>query len=142
MASATSPATWPVSIGCPNPVAEDSAIGSAFRLPLCGWIPGEGLGVADGLIEGNRPDALPGAMSELETPLRVGMGPSGKVVWGTAPDGDWLVGDPAAEAGAAVTATVSVADGGVHFTEVTTLAVAVSFTDVTEVALDATGICA
>ena len=43
---------------------------------------------------------------------------------------------------AAVTATVSLADGGVHFTEVTMLAVAVSFTEVTEVALDATGICA
>jgi len=35
-----------------------------------------------------------------------------------------------------------VADGGVHFTEVTMLAVAVSFTEVIEVAPDATGICA
>ena len=41
-----------------------------------------------------------------------------------------------------MTATVSAADGGVHLTEVTTLAVAVSFTEVTEVALAATGICA
>ena len=41
-----------------------------------------------------------------------------------------------------MTATVSAADGGVHFTEVAMLAVAVSFTEVTEVAPDATGICA
>ena len=41
-----------------------------------------------------------------------------------------------------MTATVSLADGGVHFTGVTMLAVAVSFTGVTEMALDATGICA
>jgi hypothetical protein len=41
-----------------------------------------------------------------------------------------------------VTVTVSAADGGVHFSVVTMLAVAVSFTEVTEVALAATGICA
>ena len=47
-------------------------------------------------------------------------------------------GDLAGEAdAAAVTATVSAADGGFHFAEVTMLAVAVSFT---EVAPDATGI--
>ena len=43
---------------------------------------------------------------------------------------------------AAVTAVVSAAAGGVHFAVVTTLAVAVSFTELTEVALDATAICA
>jgi hypothetical protein len=43
---------------------------------------------------------------------------------------------------AAVTAVVSAAAGGVHFTVVTTLAVAVSFTEVTDVALDATAIWA
>jgi hypothetical protein len=43
-----------------------------------------------------------------------------------------------ADAAGAVTATVTAADGGVHFTEVTMPAVAVSFT---EVAPDATGIC-
>jgi hypothetical protein len=48
----------------------------------------------------------------------------------------------AGEAEAAVTVTVSAADGGVHFSVVTMLAVAVSFTEVTEVALAATGICA
>jgi hypothetical protein len=47
-----------------------------------------------------------------------------------------------AEAEAAVTAVVSAAAGGVHFVVVTTLAVAVSFTELTEVAFDATAICA
>ena len=50
--------------------------------------------------------------------------------------------EPDAAAAAAVTATVSAADGGVHLAVVATLAVAVSFTEVTEVASDATGICA
>ncbi len=43
---------------------------------------------------------------------------------------------------AAMTATVSAADSGVHFSVVAMLAVAVSFTEVTEVAPAATGICA
>ncbi len=133
-----SPATWPVSPGFPSPRAEELEAGSAFRWSACcGWLPGDELGVADGMIAGNRPDALPGPMSELEIPLRFGMGPSGSVVSGEEPADDL-----AGEAEAAVTATVSAADGGVHFIEVTMLAVAVSFTEVTEVALDATGICA
>jgi hypothetical protein len=81
-------------------------------------------------------------MSWLETPLRFGIGPSGSAPSGTTPAGDELAGDLAGEAEAAVTATVSAADGGVHFSVVTMLAVAVSFTEVTEVALAATGICA
>ncbi len=139
-ASARSPATWPVSPGLPNPRAEESETGSAFRLAPCGRIPGDELGVADGLIAGNRLDALPAPMSELETPLRFGTGPSGSVVSGDELPADDLAGE--ADAAAAVTATVSAADGGFHFTEVTMLAVAVSFTEVTEVAPDATGICA
>ena len=75
-----SPATWPVSPGLPNPTADESETGWAFRLAPCGWTPGGELGVADGLIAGNRPDALPAPMSELETPLRFGMGPSGSGV--------------------------------------------------------------
>ena len=67
-----SPATWPVSPGLANPRAEESETGWAFRLLPCGWILGDGLGVADGTIAGNRPDALPAPMSELETPLRFG----------------------------------------------------------------------
>jgi hypothetical protein len=43
---------------------------------------------------------------------------------------------------AAVTAVVSAAAGGVHFSVVATLAVAVSFTELTEVAFDATAIWA
>jgi hypothetical protein len=74
------------------------------------------------------------------------MGPSGNVVRGEAP-GDDFAGEAdetgeEGEAGADVTVTVSAAEGGVHFTEVTMLAVAVSVTEVTEVALDAIGICA
>ena len=134
-----SPATWPVSPGFPNPSAEDSETGWTFRWPACAWIAGDELGEADGTISGNRPAALPAPMSELETLLRFGMGPSGSVVSGTPADD--LAGE-ADKAGAAVTATVSAADGGVHLTEVTMLAVAVSFTEVTEVAVDATGICA
>ena len=144
-AKAMSPATWPVSPGLPNPRAEESETGSAFRLSRCGWIPGGELGVADGMIAGNKLDALPAPMSELETPmsepetpLRFGMGPSGSVV-----SDDDPVDDLAGEAdAAAVTTTVSAADGGFHFTEVTMLAVAVSVTEATEVAPDATGICA
>jgi hypothetical protein len=90
-------------------------------------------------MAGNRPDALPAPMSELEMPFRSGIGPSGSVVCAGVLAGD-LAGE--AEAEAEVTATVSAAAGGVHFSEVTMLAVAVSFTDVTEVALAATGICA
>ena len=136
-----SPATWPVSPGLPNPRADESETGWAFRLAPCGWTPGDELGVADGLIAGNRPDALPAPMSELETPLRFGMGPSGSgVSAGEPPAGEPAAGDLAGDAdAAAVTATVSAADGGFHFAEVTMLAVAVSFT---EVAPDATGICA
>ncbi|HLM89423.1 MAG TPA: hypothetical protein VK284_10415 [Streptosporangiaceae bacterium] len=40
---------------------------------------------------------------------------------------------------AAVTAVVTAAAGGVHFAVMTTLAVAVSFTELTEAAFDATG---
>ena len=139
-----SPATWPVSPGLPSPRAEESETGWEPRLLRCGWIVGAGLGVADGTIAGNRPDALPAwmselPMSELETPLRFGMGPRGSVVSGGALLTDGLAGEADA---AAVTATVSLADGGVHFSGVTMLALAVSFTEVTEVALDATGICA
>ena len=88
----------------------------------------------EGTIAGNRPAALPAPMSELDTPLRAGMGPSGS---GAA---DAVVAGGVAEEGAAaVTATISSAAGGVHFAEVTMLAVAVSVTELTELALDATG---
>lgn len=41
-----------------------------------------------------------------------------------------------------MTEVVPAAEGGVHLTVLTMLAVAVSFTDVTDVAFDATAICA
>jgi ABC-type enterobactin transport system permease subunit len=53
-----------------------------------------------------------------------------------------LAGLVALLAGAAVTAVVSAAAGGVHFAVVVTPAVAVSFTEVTEVAFEATAIWA
>ena len=140
-ASAISPATWPVSPGWTKAMAEEPETGLLSRWPPGAWLPGDGLGVADGLIAGNRPEALPAPMSWLETLLRFGIGPSGSVVPGGTP-ADVPVGELDGEADAAVTATVSTADGGVHFSVVATLAVAVSFTEVTEVALAATGICA
>ena len=57
-------------------------------------------------------------MSWLETLLRFGIGPSGSVVPGATPAGDVPVGELDGEADAAVTATVSAADGGVHFSVV------------------------
>jgi len=99
--------------------------------------------VAAGLIAGNSPDALPAPISELETPFRSGSEPSGTVVpLGTVVPAGVLPGDSAGEAGAAVTATASCAAGGVHFAVVTMLAVAVSVTELTEVAPAATGIWA
>jgi len=82
-------------------------------------------------------------MGELEMPLRSGMGPSGSAVCGEAL-AEGLAGEADADdaADAAVTATVTAAEGGVHFAVVTTLAVAVSFTELMEDALDATGIWA
>jgi hypothetical protein len=157
-ASAMSPASCAVSPGLPSAIAEELATGSAAGLvPPSDWIPGEVLGVAEGTIAGNRPDALPAPTSELEmieleTPLRFGMGPGGSAVSGGTPADDpagvvdaEVPGDAevaAVAAVAAVTATLAAAEGGVHFAGVVTLAVAVSFTEVTEVAPEATGICA
>jgi hypothetical protein len=76
-------------------------------------------------------------MSELDTQLRAGTGPSGSGVSGGA-----LADGVAEEGAAAVTATVSSAAGGVHFAELTMLAAAVSVTELTELALEATGIWA
>ena len=66
------------------------------------------------------------------------MGPSGSTAVCVAL-GEALAGFAGA---AAVTAVVSAAAGGVHFCVVTTLAVAVSFTELTEVAFAATAIWA
>jgi hypothetical protein len=123
-------------------MAEEPGTGLPVSWPPGAWPPGEGLGVADGLTQGNRPEALPAPMSWLEAPLRFGIGPSGRLVSGEAPGDDAPADDLAGEGDAAETATVSAADGGVPFCVVTMLAVAVSFTEVTELALAATGIWA
>lgn len=136
---ATSPAIWAVSTGARGEESDTEAA-LARRLPwLCpaaddddGLLP-----AADGEIAGNSPEALLAPMSELETPFRLGKGPSGSTVPVAEPVDDAL---GEAEAEAAVTETASVTDGAVHFAVVTTLAVAVSFTELTEVAPDATGI--
>lgn len=141
-ASAISPATWPVSPGLTNAMAEEFGLGLSCPGAAAAWLPGKGLGVTDGLIAGNRPEASPAPMSRLVTPLRSGIGPSGRLASVGTPGDDAPAGDVDGEADAAVTVTVSAADGGVHFSVVTTLAVAVSFTEATELALAATGICA
>ena len=143
-ASATRPATCPVSAGLPWPKAEESATGWVIPVLACGCRPGDGSGVEDGTIAGNRPDALLAPMSCPVGELMAGAdaAPSGRAFSAGVIAVD-LAG--VAEAGgevAAVTPTVSVAAGGVQAAVVVTLAVAVSFTDVTEEAPDATGTCA
>jgi hypothetical protein len=106
---------------------------------------------------------LPAPIIEVDTPppesTLGGTGPSDTVAPGTLPgvlpgddplgeaegdvDGDFDPdGDGDGDGDAAVTATVSDAAGGVHCTAGTMLAVAISFTELTELALAATGICA
>jgi hypothetical protein len=133
VASAMSPAIWAVSTGAR---VEESATDSAFRRVACAcsWADGDGVGVAAGEIAGNRPEAFPAPMSELDTLFRLGMEPTGSAVSGGA-----LVADVVGEADAEVTVTVAAAAGGVHVVVVTMLAVAVSFTELTELALDETG---
>jgi hypothetical protein len=82
-------------------------------------------------------------MSELETLLRSGRGPSCSTTAGVALAEEDLAGEADAEvADAAVTATVCADEGWVHCTVVTTLPVAVSCTELTEVASAATAIWA
>jgi hypothetical protein len=91
------------------------------------------------VMSGNRPAALPAPMSRLASAFRsgtfrFGTGPSGITMSGLAP--------AAAAAAAAVTVVVSSAAGAVHLAVVVTLAVAVSFTELTDDAVEATAICA
>jgi len=75
-ASAMRPTTCAVTTGMPSGSRE--TLGSAFALPARLPAPGAGLGESDGLICGNKPDALPGApMSELASLFRAGSGPTG-----------------------------------------------------------------
>jgi hypothetical protein len=138
-AKAISPAIWAVSTGA---MAEESATDSAFR--LVSWACAapveeeeDGLGVADGEIAGNRPAAFPAPMSELDSPFRLGSGPTGSALCVGTPVADF-VGE--GDADTEVTVTVEAAEGAVQVAVVTMLAVAVSFTEL--VALDETGIWA
>ena len=141
--------------GVPSETGDASETGAALRLVGCA-VPvavavavGPGLARGDGLIVGNRPAALPAPMSKLAWPLRAGMGPSGSTArFGVAGEAFAFAFASFALAladfagAAAVTAVVMAAAGGVHVAVVTTLAVTVSFTEVTEVAVDATAIWA
>jgi hypothetical protein len=137
--SAISPTTWAVKTGVSAETGDASDTGAVSCVLGCAAAVGPRLAPApcDGLIVGNRPAALPAPISRLASPFRSGTGLSGGAAACVAP------GEPLAElfallAEAAVTAVVSAAAGGVHFAVVATLAVAVSFTELTEVALDGT----
>ena len=123
----------------------DASAAGAVVLPLgCAAAAAVDLGLApgDGLIVGNRAAALPAPMSMLAAPFRAGMGPSGSTATCVAPGEALVVALALADFAAAVTVVVSAAAGGVHFCVVTTLAVAVSFTELTEVAFAPTAIWA
>jgi hypothetical protein len=97
------------------------------------------------VIVGKRPAALPEPMSLLDSPFSSGTGSTGTGGRFAACSGlcAEVVGEAVAVAvgvGGDVTATVSAAAGGVHFAVVAMLAVAVSFTELTELAFDATAI--
>jgi hypothetical protein len=132
-----------VKTGVPRETGDASAAGAVCRLTGVAWTEGWGLlAPGDGVMAGNRPAALPAPMNTLASPFRAGMGPSGSTAMCEAPGGALpdFFGDDEAEA--AVTVVVSAAAGAVHLAVVVTLAVAVSFTELTEVALDATAIWA
>jgi hypothetical protein len=122
----------------PSATGEASETGAVFRLVGCGVGP-PGLTPGDGPTFGNRLAAVPAWTNMLAWPFSAGMGPSGSTAMCCA-----ALGEVVAElfAPAAVTVVVSAAAGGVHFVVVATLAVAVSVTELTEVAFDATAICA
>jgi len=125
-----------VNTGAPNETVEAFETGSAFCRPACGGTTWPVLGVADGVIAGNSPDALPAPMSRLASAFRFGMGPS-------ASGGSCVaLGEALADEAVPVTDVVPVAAGRVHLAVVATLAVAVSFSELTEDAFDATAICA
>jgi hypothetical protein len=131
--------------------AEVFETGEALPLFTAGWSPETGLGVVEGPTVGSNPAALPAPMNELDSLFRSGCGPSGTEGTTAPPPGDEDEDEGEDDDGdgevdeAEVTATVSEAAGGVHLVAavVGTAAVAVSFTELTEVAaLAATAICA
>jgi hypothetical protein len=125
----------------PRDTGDAAAAGAVvFWLGCAAAEAGPELVPGDGPIVGNRAAALPGPMSKLAAPFRAGMGPSGSTATCVALGEALALADFAGAA--AVTAVVSAAAGGVHFCVVTTLAVAVSFTELTDVAFAATAIWA
>jgi hypothetical protein len=143
----------------PSDIGDVSEIGAAFGFFVgnARSLNGAGLACGEGLMAGNRPAALPAPMRMLEVPplpmsmlaslFSAGMGPSGSTSSRVTPAEDVARLDLSdaeadAEADAEVTAIVSAAAGGVHFAVVAMAAVAVSVTDLTEVAFDATAISA
>jgi hypothetical protein len=135
-ASTTRPDTTAGRMGRPGESVRESAAGLALRVGVGGCALAAELGTGEGAMTGKSPVALPAFMSVLATPFRFGMGPSGRMSGGGMPTSDGFGDD------AEVTAVVSVTVGAFHFWVVTMLATAVSFTDVTEVALAATAIWA
>ena len=78
-ARAIRPRTWAVRTGVPSGRAEVSAAraaGTVVRSPVCGGVPGAGLGAAVGVISGNRPAALPPATADW-VPFRFAIEPGG-----------------------------------------------------------------
>lgn len=171
-ASTTRPITWAVTTGMPSGSSETFASGAARSCPDRPATPGSGLGEEDGLIGGNRFEALPAPIYEVLAPLRLGSGPTGMLpTVPTAPGEAGEAGVPAAalvaadddddeladagfdaageEAGAdadwvagATTCAVSVAVGGWGSVIPVGLSTAFSATDCTELAVEATGTCA
>ena len=99
---------------------------------------GVALGMGEGVMIGTSCVALPAAMYVLPTPFRSGIGPSGSSGSGRGLSGGGLRECAEVE----VTAVVWAAVGAFQFCVMAMLAVAVSLTNLTAVALDATAIWA
>jgi hypothetical protein len=140
MASArrTAPITRAGGTGDLGERARESDTGPVICLVGRGCATGVALGTGEGVMTGKSCVALPASMSVLPTPFRSGIGPSGSAGSGRGYCNFGLRDRAEAEVTAVVAATV----GAFHFCVVTMLAVAVSLTDLMEVALDATAICA
>jgi hypothetical protein len=116
--------------------AGESNAGRVLGLVGRGCAAGVALGTGEGVMIGKSCVALPASISVLPTPFRSGIGPSGNSGSGRGYCNSGVC--DRAEVTAVVVATV----GAFHFCVVTMLAVAVSLTDLIEVALDATAIWA
>lgn len=97
------------------------------------------MGTGEGVMIGKSCVALPACITVLPTPFRSGIGPSGIAGSGRGLSGGGRLCDRAAME---VTAVVSATVGAFQLCAVAMLAVAVSWTDLTAVARDATGIWA